>query len=455
MSKSKEKDLAFSLIWWILKRKGGRSDWSSLRLESFRLAQEILTKHDVDVINLLDKILDDFPRDRDSGDVILGSTLEEPELPDKIAKDIAKKVKTATMPPSDMIEAAKKYYNIRDKMLNVDEYLAKWNNDHSSVLHELEFSGTKDFVKRHENAPAAFEFIVAKAFCTLFEIPLFVEYNAPVKPRKQSCIIWRGTLENYSPKMHAPGGASDIIVYAREYYALIEATLRYTKRQWKEEIEPIFRHTEEFAEILNLDRGQVYLIFVTPQEVLRGTYKWIHSRAEEFNVLSLSVENLTKLVRASLFINGLPHAEIRRTLQNLHTRSIEDIIAENYLQHINDEINDWCEDVLRPYLDLFLATKAYEIVIQNNRFCEVGKMIDYLSKDHEVRDYMSLGGIAKPAQISKVLDDRRRSIVRYLSLFGLAKQIDGYLAALSPEEFETRFLKMFNYIRSIGATEES
>lgn len=453
MSESKEKELAFSILWWILKKKQERSDWSSIRLESFRRAQEILNQYDIDVTNHLDNVLGEFPRDNVSGEVLLPSTLREPEFPSKIAEDIVKKVKPAKTPPSDMINAAKMYYDMRNKMLDVNEYLAKWNDNSKDVISALDLSANrKKFISKYENAPAAFEFVVAKSFCTLFEIPLFVEYNAPIVPRERSCVVWRGRLEGYLPRDHAPGGGSDIIIYARDYYALIEATLRYTKRQWKEEVEPIFRHAKNFIEGMELDPSDVYLIFVTPKKVLEGTYDWIHSRAEEFNVLALDTENLIKLVKISLFIDGLPHAEIRRALQNLHKRSVEDIVADTYLEHITEEVDEWCEEALRPYLDLFLATKAYEVVIQNKGFCKVAKVIDELSKDPEVRDYIKLGGIARITQLQKVLIDRRRNLLRYLSLFGLAREINGYLAALSTEEFGNRFLKMYGHIKKIGQT---
>lgn len=451
MSELKEKELAFSLIWWIIKEKDGRADWSSVRLESFRRAEEILSEFDIDISGRLDDALGEFPRDKKTGEVFLLSSLAEPKQPEKIAKEMVEGIEVTKAPPSNMIRAARTYYDMREKMQDVNEYLAKWNDDPVGIMKALQLSlRIKKFIRKYDNAPAAFEFLVAKSFCTLFEIPLLVEHKASMTPRRKNCVIWRGRLEGYVPVDHAPGGGSDILVYARDYYGLVEATLRYTKRQWKEEIEPIFRHVKEFIEELALDPDDVYLIFVTPKKVLEGTYDWVHSRAEEFNVVVLDVENLAKLLKISLFINGLPHAEIRRLLVNLHRRIVEDIVVNIYLEHANEEVNEWCEDVLRPYLDLFLATKAYEILVQHDGLCEVIKIINELSKDSEVKDYIELSRIAKFDQVRTVLLDKRRNLVRYLSLFGLAREINGYLAPLSSEEFDNRFLKMYRHIKKLG-----
>lgn len=455
MSESMEKQLAFSIIYYILKEKRGRSDWSSLRLESFRRAQELLTKYDIDITSYLDKVLEEFPRDKTSGEVLLPEVLSEPDPPNKIAEDIVKKLKPVKAPPLNMIQAAKTYYEMRDKMLDASEYLAKWNDDPQNVIKVLSLSvNEKKFIKKYKNAPATFEFLVAKSLCTVFGMPLLVQYNAPIIPMK-NCVVWRGRLKDYLPSDHAPGGGSDVIVYARGYYALVEATLRYTKRQWKEEVEPIFRHINRFIEEMKIDPKDVYLIFVTPKKVLEGTYDWIHSRAEEFNVLALDIENLVKLVKTSLFIDGLPHAETRRALENLHKRSAEDIVVDMYIEHVNEEVDEWCEEALRPYLDMFLATKAYGVVVGKKELCEVTNVMKELSKDNEVRDYIKLGRIAKTAQVQRVLTDRRRNMLRYLSLFGLARELNGYLAALTSEEFDNRFLKMYRHIKKIGQTVET
>jgi len=77
-------------------------------------------------------------------------------------------------------------------------------------------------------------------------------------------------------------------------------------------------------------------------------------------------------------------------------------------------------------------------------------VINDLSKDPEIKDYIVLGGIAKVSQVKKVLLTKKRSLLRYLSLFGLAREIDGHLSALPPDEFDNRFLKMYGHIKKIA-----
>jgi hypothetical protein len=451
MGDSRERELAFSILWKILNERGGRSSWSSLRLESFKQSQDILGRHDIDVSEYLDRVLKQFPRDKATGDVLLPTILKKPEPPDKIAKEIISKLKPTKAPPPNMVSGAKMYYEMRDKMLDVNQYLSKWGDDSKGVLSDLNLSSKgKKFINKFDNPPATFEFVVGKSLCILFETPLLVEYKAPILPREKSCVVWRGRSKGYSPIEHAPGGGPDAIVYARGYYGIVEATLRYTKAQWKEEVEPIFRHTGDFIEEMNLDPSDVYLVFVTPSKVLEGTYKWIHSRAEEYCVIALDTQNLSRLVRTSLFINGLPHAEIRRAFQSLRKRLIDDIVVDTYLEHASEDINEWCEEALLPYLDLFLAIKTYEVVRRRKGLSKITKVINDLSKDPEIKDYIVLGGIAKVSQVKKVLLTKKRSLLRYLSLFGLAREIDGHLSALPPDEFDNRFLKMYGHIKKIA-----
>ena len=440
--KSKEEELAFAIIWKVLEEEGKKAEWSTVRLRSFSYAVDIFKKYGVDVSGLIPRVMEKFRRNKKTGEILLPKVISPPLSPDQIAREIGKGIKRIKGPPEDVVAAAARYQDLQEKMRGVDDYLANWNSSPSQVIGELFHSTKKIFFNKYENPAATFEFVVAKAFCTLFQIPLYIEYNAPFFPREEKCVIWRGGLENYKPKVHAPGGASDIVLFARgPYYLTIESTLRYSPRQWKEEIEPVFRHVKKFVEENDLGAEDVFLVFIVAQEIHKETYEWLHARSEEFKVVALNAENLSKIVKASLFTFSLTHAEIRRLLDSLYRRVTTDYSIALYIRDLKTIVDDWCRSLLEPNLSVFVAVKAYECLLKRRKLSGVMEISNELAKDEEVKDYMQMIG-KEPSDIKR----RTRDWIHQLSILGLAREINGYLKALPIEEFENKALKTYGHI---------
>jgi hypothetical protein len=303
-----------------------------------------------------------------------------------------------------------------------------------------------------------FEYYNALSFSGIFQVPLEVNYGGDPSVLREG-VLWRGRAEFDSSKKQfvakewAPGAGSDLYVTARGYYILGEATLRYSPRQWKEEIEPIFRHLEDFIDKNRLDSDSVFLAFLTPSEVLKQTFDWIHARAEDYKVVTLTVPIVAKLLQVSAFVAGLPHAAIRTFLSIISERLREAVTANDYIRHLEDDLSSWCNDVLDPYLDTYLSMKTYSILLSTKGPQKITTVTELLSRDPDVVSYLKLGGIvasdADAKQTSKVIRDKRKQLVRQLQLLGLGREINDHLEELPWEEFENRILKMYGEAESI------
>ena len=439
----KERQLAHAIVSTVLKKLGKSAGWSAVKLQVFAYAQKIHDKYGVDVSTYIAEIIEEYPRNK-KGQIYLPDRLSHFPSPEKIASEISSGFQKAVGPPEEVVEALSQYQSLTTKMLGAEEYLERWNSDPKEVIKNLSLMSRKRLVSR-PSIPADFEFTVAKSLCILFQVPLYVEYSASLVPHAEECVVWRGKVKNNIPTHHAPGGGADILLCARgPYYLTVEATLRFSPRQWKEEIEPIFRHTKEFIEKNSLNNEDVYLLFVVGRELLEETYEWLNARSEDFNIVALNAETLLKLAKASLLTFSLTHAEVRRLLITLSRRLTRDSEVKVYITDMKRTVDDWIRSLLEPNFEVFLAVSAYEYLTKKDGVSKIDSISKSIAEKEEVTDYLNLLGRKK-----EDIKRKTREWVHQLSILGLAREIDGYLKALPVEEFEAKMLKTYKHVLKI------
>ncbi|MEM1995772.1 MAG: AlwI family type II restriction endonuclease, partial [Thermoplasmatales archaeon] len=430
--------------------EGGKASWTTIYA---KWVAKTASYSDIYVGDLLDEALSHFPANTNKGVYMLGDTLTKVKRTEEIVKEIralveATRAKSSTLDAS-LLPIAMFGRAIKEKMKLPIDYLADWKTSPQDVLTTLTqiSRNLSTFLNKYKNKAAAeFEFLTAKSMCILFQLPLLVE-QGPSGPKKESCVVWRGEVTDYQASRYAPGGASDILVHARgPYYVLIEATLRYSQRQWKEEIEPITRHQREFITKYRLSKEDVYLAFVVT-EALSDTYDWLHPKADTYHIVILDVESLLKIVTASLHYWGMPHLQIRRLLDQLSRRMALDDEVDLYTSNLVRVVDQWCREILEPNMPTFLAIKAYRVLKSRGGIAKVMDVSNELAGEVEVRQYLSLLG-----RNTDYIEKKKQNWLHQLTLLGLAREIDNMLIALTLDEFESRLLKALGYVSRIAST---
>jgi len=448
--KSKRLELAIAIVWEILEEEGGKANWTTIYAKWIK---KIAKYPQIYVGDLLDQALSYFPVDTRRGLYELTSSIVKPKRPDEIAEEIVREieaVKAGTTRIQELISPISIFgRSIKEKMKLPKDYLRDWRTTPEKVIEELNYVSLNpsSFLRKYrKRAAAEFEFLVAKAMCILFQLPLVIEQSR--EPTKDLCVVWRGKALNYQALEFAPGGASDIIIRARgPYYVLVEATLRYSPKQWKEEIEPVTRHLKEFIINNKLNHEDVYLIFITPKEIHSNTYDWLHLKSADYRIVVLDVDSLVKITTASMYYWGLPHLQIQRLFEQLSRRMAQNYDVKQYYEDLMMIVDQWCKDILEHNMPTFIAIKAYEVLCSMNGLAKVRALIDKLKDNKSIERYLIL--INKdPEHVTKMA----KYWLRELTLLGLAREIDGTLIAMSLSEFENRILKTLGYVSSLIKT---
>lgn len=447
-----EKRLAFSIIYHIIRQHGGKADYGTIKLEFFRFCERISQRYDINVIELFEETINQFPIHERTSEYCLPIKREEIKTPEEIAQEIQNLYRSKNIYITETIlRDAEEYRKILQKMNTTTKYLSKWNYTPRKIIRELYESKTSEFFSKYNNPPAHFEFLCSLAFSSIFQIPLesIGEYEDLISSEEEK-VIWRGGAslkENtYVGVNQAPGGGADIVIKARGFFILAECTLRYSKRQWKEEIEPIFRHLTNFKERYGIT--DVFLIFVTAYEILNDTYNWISSQSERHNVVIINVDDLIEIMKTSLFIPGLPHVTIRKILNMLYKFINAGADLETYNKNKLLALSSWRNEILLPYEDLFLTFKTYEIM--RSRMKSISQVIHELARNNEVKDYLNASrNFMDEAVIRTHIDNKKSTIIKFGELLGLFRELNGSLAPLEWGEFENTILKILGYLKQV------
>lgn len=433
---------------------GGKADFGTLRMRYMSEASRFLSQYNIDIMPYFDEARSRLLQQPKTGKFTVPK-VRKPELPASLVQELTAALpKKAQAVPEEVIRDASSYQEMRRRMTLPSAFLERWGDTPEELLSELATTLDPAFAKK-DKSPAKFEFSIAKAFSVIFQVPLEIQPGADMTSGVGKA-VWRGNAEfdqahrRYEAVAHAPGGGSDIFVGLRGFDLLVEATLRYTERQWRDEIEPIFRHYEEFVKEHDLDPDGAYLAFVTPQHLLPDTFKWIHAMASRFNVVALDVRIIQFFVEVSNYLPGLPHATIGSLMAKLRENVRGDIDGATYMGHLESARSSWARDVLGTELLNFLAVRSYEFLLRSRSALKAGDLLGLLASDARVVRYLQLAGQVKEVkQVKEILQDKRFDLLRQIELLGLGRQIDGYVEHLEWTEFEERILKMYGYAEGI------
>ena len=186
------------------------------------------------------------------------------------------------------------------------------------------------------------------------------------EPEHLEWIIWRSFLainsflnkikdtrgfpidENFLPTHHAPGGKEDLFFEFDEYCLIIEVTFKTGGSQFKDEVEPVYRHT---AKKMNLYKNkQVYCLFIAPQidlNLLNSFQRnYYDSQNYEYsgNIIPMTLEQFTRIF-----------LELFHKKKSLTPLIFKDIFDKILLQKIEKKPKEW-----QVYINNIIEEKILE-----------------------------------------------------------------------------------------------
>lgn len=176
--------------------------------------------------------------------------------------------------------------------------------------------------------------------------------NFEPEPEHLEWIVWRAFLainsfnneikytrgfsidENFLPTNHAAGGKEDLFFEFDEYCLLVEVTFKTGGSQFKDEVEPVFRHTAN--KMNKYKKKPVYCLFLAPKisinlsNSFKGNYFFAEDKEISGNIIPMSIQQFTKL------FSELFHK--KKLLTPLILKDIFDNILKN---KENQKTNEW------------------------------------------------------------------------------------------------------------------
>ena len=140
--------------------------------------------------------------------------------------------------------------------------------------------------------------------------------------------------ENFLPTHHAAGGKEDLFFEFDEYCLLVEVTFKTGGSQFKDEVEPVFRHTAN--KMNKYKKKPVYCLFLAPKisinlsNSFKGNYFFAEDKEISGNIIPMSIQQFTKL------FSELFHK--KKLLTPLILKDIFDNILKN---KENQKTNEW------------------------------------------------------------------------------------------------------------------
>lgn len=337
------------------------------------------------------------------------------------------------------LREAKLGLELTEWMSGSDDYLKRRGETVESVLSDL------NKFRETSYTPETFEYLMVKAFCVIFQLPIVVSYGAEFNVDAEPMVLWRGKISAGNvPETFAPGGASDAIVYLRgRTYLLAEATLRSTRTQWETEIEPIFTHAGNIEKKHKLGTD-LFICLITP-ELLEQTYERLKTLTTLYNVFYLDVDDLYRMSLISSWIPGLPHHEITKLFKRLHSTLDSSVSFKMYTKSQKDQIRLWCGEITRDFARTFMSIKLYE-KLEDKQLMRTIEIADQLAKDTSVRNYLSMMGVPEE-EIGKAIINSLKDYIAHASLLGLVMEVNGHVKRLPIDDFVNSMYKLLGLIR--------
>tara|TARA_A100001015_G_scaffold230081_1_gene260243 strand:- start:1279 stop:3264 length:1986 start_codon:yes stop_codon:yes gene_type:complete len=172
------------------------------------------------------------------------------------------------------------------------------------------------------------------------------------EPEHLEWIIWRAFLainsfnnaikntrgfpvdDDFLPTHHAAGGREDLFFEFDDYCLLVEVTFKTGGSQFKDEVEPVFRHT---ANKMNKYKNKpVYCLFLAPEisvnlsNSFKGNYFIAEDKEISGNIMPMSIQQFTKLF-----------SELFHKKKRLNPLIFKDIFDKILKNKQNQKTNEW------------------------------------------------------------------------------------------------------------------
>ena len=440
-----KQELASGIINEIIKTLGDDSTYSKIRSRYRIQADEIEKNHGIDIMRYFEPVLSSFSSNKKRGTYRILTTLSLHKSSDELIsqiKAIIGSVSKVTRTEQVLAELSevKAAQEVLELMSTAEEYLAKRDDTVENVIVNLMSFKASAFT------PAGFEFLLAKALCLIFQVPLYVEYGVEFELEREPAAVWRGRI-NEQKLDFAPGGMSDIIVYTRsKQYVLVEATLRTTRTQCETEIEPIFTHVSEVAKKHKVGKD-IFVVFIAP-ELLELTYDRLKQLASMYDVIYLDANGFAKVALVSDFIPGLSHYSLTGLLKSLHQVLLSSRTLTMFVKETEKELGRWMSETTQSFINTFMATKVYEKLVELGKLVSIMNLVQILGKDRQVRKYYEIIGVSKE-ELEEAIDRDIKQFTSYASLLGLIREINGHVEALPIDVYETGLYKTLGKMKKI------
>ena len=194
---------------------------------------------------------------------------------------------------SDKQNIKKTIYKTEDKIKEFEEieFFKSQKNNSKEIVSTLE-NINGDTISYNgiefEPEPEHLEWIVWRAFLAI---------NSFINEIKNT----RGfpVDSRFLPTHHASGGKEDLFFEFEDYCLIVEVTFKTKGSQFKDEVEPVYRHT---AKRMNLYKDkQVYCLFIAPEIDLnlsssfQRTYYDSQNQEHSGNIVPITIEQFTKI----------------------------------------------------------------------------------------------------------------------------------------------------------------
>lgn len=264
-------------------------------------------------------------------------------------------------------------------------------------------------IPRGQQRSAWFEDLIARTFSQVFHLPYFNRNNDDTSIAHR--VVWNGI-----PNCCASGNGADGIIYAHEFYSLIEPTLKHGALQWAQEFASALRHYNNFVREQGLERDDVYLLLVTP-EIFVDTYESFKTKQHEgYNLVLIEVQTLITMLETARLAFTIRHLELRKLFRKLKALSASSSSLQHYKETTGEYMKRWRDEVLHLEKQSFLAIKSYEAMKEilrgrTRNHVSIEEIKIRLRKDPTFKQYTAL--INEPINTAKILACLRSESLGY------------------------------------------
>jgi hypothetical protein len=237
-----------------------------------------------------------------------------------------------------------------------------------------------------EQRSTRFEHLVTKSLGHMLRLPFynFDNDDSSISHR----VVWNGS----EAKWTRVGGTVDGTVFAYEFCAVVEATLKTGNRQFYDEFTRSLKHYENFLSTTGTKSEDCYLLLIMT-ELNNETYTAIKQKVtENCRHVLLPISSLVIILETYTLAVTARHADFRLLLEKILSCCKYSSNMINFLQQSTDEIQRWRQGVLLKEKSLFLGAKSYKALRSFGRQAGASEIYGELNCDSVVARYLATMG---------------------------------------------------------------